>query len=165
MDESNLDAIQRELELRKLRREGEKLLKGRERYDFMAIKEKHDHERSETERLYRDEYKMRLNVAYEMCLRKAGSPKPQIKPPIVGGGADRFNKNALMRKAEFAVRLAHEKTLARIDQSELKQSRSFLEKSSQRKRFAEQFKSNSDRRQLQKPFTGPNRRHTPTISE
>lgn len=165
MDESNLDAIQRELELRKLRREGEKLLKGRERYDFMAIKEKHDHERSETERLYRDEYKMRLNVAYKMCLRQAGSPKPAPKPPVLGDRADRFNKTALMRKAEFAVRLAHENSLVRIDESELKQSHSFLEKSSQRKRFAEQFKSISDRRQIQKPFTGPNRRHTPIMSE
>lgn len=162
MNESNLDAIQRELALRKVRREGAGLLKGRELHDFLSIREKHNQERSDTERVYRAEYKMRVDVGYQMLLKKAGSLKPVHKPRFFG--TDQFNTRRLQQHAERLVRFEHERTMARLDESELKDSRIFLEKCSQRRSYAESFNTSKDRRN-QERRKGPDRRHTPTLSD
>lgn len=163
MSENNLDAIQRELELRKVRRDGAQLLKGRELYDFQTIREKHDHQRTETERLYQAEYKIRTDVAYQMLLRKTGSPKPVLKPRFFG--ADQFSTRKLNQNAQRLVRFQHEQTMARLDKSELTECSSFLDKCSERKRYVEQFKASSDRRRTQLRRQGSERRNTPTISD
>jgi len=162
MTGSNLDALQRDLELRKIRREGAALLKGQERYDFMSIQDKYDHARTETEALYRREYKIRVDVAYQMLMRKAAAHKPELKPP--GFGVDRFNKGTLTRDAQRLVRMEHARTMARLDESELRESRKFMEKSSQRQAFAHAFKSSATQRQ-QTNGEGPTRGPSPSMSD
>ncbi len=162
MKESNLDAIQRELELRKLRRSGAETLKDRALHDFLSIREKYDHQRDDTERLYRAEYKMRADVAYQMLLRKAGSAKPELKPRFFG--IDQFNSRKLTQNAQRLVRFQHEQTMARLDKNELKESRAFIEKCAQRENYADAFKKSSERRS-QERRQRIERRHKPTMSE
>lgn len=152
MSESYRDAMQRELDLRKVRQAGLKLLKGRELYDFLGIKEKHDQERDAAEMLYRNEYKLRVDVAYQMLLKRATSKAPELKPRFVGH--DRLNPSKLIHNAQKLVRFEHNRTMARLDARELKESTSFMEKCTQRTRYVEAFKSAS--RQT--------RKHTPTQS-
>ena len=162
MTESNLEAIQRELKLRELRRTGQKLLKGQERYDFIGIREKHDRARDETEELYRKEYRMRTDVAYQMLLRKAGALKPALKPRRFG--IDRFNTNRLLNAAQQLVRFEHDRTMKRLDEREIADSTAFLEKCSQRKDYLEAFKQSADRR-TQERRHGPQRGPSPTMSD
>lgn len=157
MSENNLDALQRELKLRKVRQDGKRLLKGHELHDFLGIQEKQDRTRDETEKLYRDEYKIRVDVAYKMLLRKSGAKTREFSPP--GFGLDRFNTRKLTRDAQMLVRFEHQRTMTRLDESELKQSTAFLEKCSQRKSYVEAFKQTSERRQSER------RSPSPTISD
>lgn len=162
MTESNLDALQRELKLRELRRKGADLLKGRERYDFLAIKEKRDRDRADTERVYRAEYRMRTDIAYQMLMKKAGSLTPDLKPRFFA--IDRFNTSALQRQAQRLVRFEHERTMKGLDESEFKESRAFLEKCSQRERYLETFKQSADRPR-QERRNAPVRSQSPTMSD
>lgn len=156
MSESNLDALQRALKLQKIQQAAQKVLKGRELFDFHGIKERHDQERDATEMLYRNEYKLRVDVAYRMLLKKAGSKVATLKPRFFG--QDNLNPRALMRNAQRLVRFEHDRAMARLDARELKESNSFMEKSSQRTRYAETFKSAARPR----PAQTHNPTHTPS---
>lgn len=162
MTESNLEAVQRELKLRELRRTGQKLLNGRERYDFIGIKEKYDRARDDTEELYRKEYKIRVDVALRVLMRKAASKAPEYKPPFFG--TDRFNKQKLQLQAQRIVRHEHVKAMARLDDREIAESAAFLEKCTQRKAYLDAFKQSADRR-AQERRKGPARGPSPTMSD
>lgn len=159
MSESNLDAFQRELALRKVRSKGRELLNGQERYDFHGIQDKYDRQREETEFLYRSEYALRVDVAYQMLMRQAGSKKPELKPRSIG--ADKFSPNKLKLEAQKLVRFEHERTMARIDQNELKESRAFLEKSSQRRAYIDAFTEKAKQSKSEHPARNP----SPTLSD
>lgn len=160
MSESNSDAMQRELKLRKVRQSGKELLKGQELYDFLGIKERHDQERDAVKTLYRAEYKLRVSVAYKMLLDRATAKAPELKPRFVG--RDKLNPKALQRKAEFFVRSEHVNDTARIDQNELKESASFMDRSTQRRAYADSFNASAKQRQKTSRAT---RNHAPKMTD
>ncbi len=146
------DAMQREINLRKVRKAGQELLQGRELYDFLSIKDGHDKARDTAEMLYSAEYKLRVNVVYKMLLKQATAKARAHKPRYIG--SDRLDPNKLTRQAQMIVRFDHEQTKARIDERELSQSKSFMEKCTQRRAFVDSFKS----------AARPARKHTPIQS-
>jgi hypothetical protein len=163
MSSNTLDQLKTTLQLNEARHQGEEILKGRELDDFRSIAKEFDEERSNTDQLYRDEYKVRINTAYQEALREAGSKKMALRPKWLG--ADKFSTNALMRQAQMKVRHDHNQDLARLDRQELEKTSGFLEKCAQRKEYVEAFKQVSDRRQMQSRRLQPDRRHTPTMSD
>ena len=162
MTTDNLKKINSILELKKLRREGSAMLKGPERQDFQRKQEKFDNQRVSAERLYGHEYKTRVQIAYRDLLNKAGAKKLEMKPRFFG--IDRFNKHDLNRQAQLNVRLDHQQTMDRLDGQEVKESKSFLEKCSQRKTYLESFKKTAERRRTQTRRQNIERRQSPTMS-
>lgn len=154
------DAMKVAFKLDAVRRQGKELLEGRELYDFQSIREQHDQQRTDEDQLYRKEYTMRTNVAYQMLLRRAGSVQPALKPRFMG--TNRFNTKQLQAKAHEVVHANHLKTMARIDRSELSQSTSFLERCSARKAYLNSFNQSSERRQSKEQYRGIERRQTPS---
>ena len=163
MSTDNLNNINLALQLKQIRRDGRALLKGHEKSDFGTIGEKFDHQRSNSEQLYAHEYKTRVQIAYRDLLNKAGAKTVELKPRFFG--IDRFNKHDLGRQAQLNVRLDHQQSLARLDRQELKESKSFLEKSSQRKKYLESFKQSTERRRTQSRRESPDRRRSQTMSD
>lgn len=163
MSGDNLDQVKRELRLRELRSVGEEVLQGRELHDFLGIKEKINARRLATEELYQSEYKTRVEVAYRDLLNDAAAKKLDHKPSFFG--IDRFNKSDLMRQAQRNVRFDHHRSMERLDDLELKQSESFLDKCAQRKSVREAFKKTAERRRRHERRQNPDRRHSPTMTD
>ncbi len=163
MTTDNLKKINLALQLKQLRRNGRALLKGQEKKDFIRIKDKHDRQRTTSEQLYAHEYKTRVQIAYRRLLNRAGAKTPELKPRTFG--IDRFNKHDLGRQAQLNVRLDHQQSMDRLDGQEMKDSRSFLEKSSQRKKYFESFKQTTERRKTQSRRESPERRRAQSMSD
>ena len=163
MATDNLEKINRVLQLKQMRRDGRTLLKGQEKKDFIRIKEKFDKQHTTAEQLYAHEYKTRVEIAYRRLLNQAGSKTLELKPRFVG--IDRFNKHDLGRQAQLNVRLDHQQSMDRLDSQELKESTSFLEKSSQRKKYIETFKQSTERRRTQSRRESPERRRSQSMSD
>ena len=159
----NLKKINLVLQLKQLRREGAAMLKGKEQKDFIKIQEKHDHQRAITERLYNHEYTTRVGIATRKLQDEAGAKKRDFKPSFFG--IDCFNKSDLSRQAQLNVRFDHQQTMDRLGGQELKESKSFLEKSSQRKTYLEDFKRSTERRRTQTRRQTSERRRSPTMSD
>ena len=163
MTTDNLKMINSVLQLKQLHRKGAAMLKGQEQKDFIKIQEKYDHQRVRTEHLYTHEYKTRVQIAHRDLINKAGAKKRDLKPSFFG--IDRFNKHDLNRQAQLNVRHDHQQTMDRLDGQELRESKSFLEKSSQRKTYLEDFKRSTDRRRAQTRRQSSERRRSPTMSD
>lgn len=163
MTSDNLEKVNTVLQLKQVRRDGAALLKGQEQKDFLKIREKYERQRAGAERLYRHEYKTRVEIAYRDLLTRAGAKQQDFKPRFFG--IDRFNRHDLNRQAQLNVRLEHQQTMDRLDRQELRESKSFLEKCSQRKTYLETFKRSAERRREQTRRLKPERRHTPTMSD
>ncbi len=151
------------LQLKTLRREGAAMLNGQEKMDFLKIGEKFDQNRLTTERLYAHEYKTRVQIAYRDLVNKAGAKTFDLKPRFYG--IDRFNKHDLNRQAQLNVRLDHQQSMDRLDGQELKESKSFLETSSRRKQYVENFKDATDRRKTHTRRQKSERHRSPTMSD
>ncbi len=170
MTTDNLDQVNAALKLNNIRRAGVAVFKGQEREgqkhksqelkDFENISEKFDKRRTDTERLYRAEYTTRVEIARRALIDKAGSKVRDFKPSF--GMIDRFNSRDLTRQAQLNVRSDHQRSMDRLDSQELKESETFLEKSSQRKKYIKDFKHSSERRRTQSRRESPERRRSPS---
>jgi len=163
MTTDNLKKINLALKLKQVRRDGRALLKGQEKKDFIGIKEKFDGRRTTAEQLYAHEYKTRVQIAHRDLMNRAGAKTTELKPRFFG--IDRFNKHDLGRQAQLNVRLDHQQSMDRLDAQELRESKSFLEKSSRRKTYLEEFKNSAERRRTQSRRESPDRRRSPTMSD
>ena len=163
MTTDNLKKINLALQLKQVRRDGGSLLKGQEKSDFGRIKEKFDKQRTTTEQLYAHEYKTRVQIAHRDLMNRAGAKTVDLKPRLFG--IDRFDKHDLGRQAQLNVRLDHQQSMDRLDAQELKTSTVFLEKSSQRKKYLEDYKQATERRRTQSRRESPERRRSQTMSD
>ena len=163
MATENLKKINLPLQLKQVRREGRALLEGQEKTDFGRINEKFDYQRVRTEQLYRHEYKTRVEIAHRVLMNRAGAKTPELKPRFFG--IDRFNKFDLNRQAQLNVRFDHQQSMDRLDSQELKESKTFLEKSSQRKKYLADHKQATERRRTQYRRESPERRRSQSMSD
>ncbi len=163
MTTDNLKKINSILELREMRRVGAEMLNGQEKKDFLKIQEKFDNRRGSTEQLYNHEYTTRVGIATRKLQDQAGAKRRDFKPSFFG--IDRFNKSDLNRQAQTNVRFDHQQSMDRLDAGEMKESKSFLSKSSQRKTYVETFKKSAERRRTQTRRQSQDRRHSPTMSD
>lgn len=163
MTTDNLKQMNLAVQLKQVRRNGRALLKGQEKKDFIRIKEKYDEPRTTAERLYADEYEIRVQISHRDLMNRAGAKTKELKPRFFG--IDRFNKHDLNRQAQLNVRLDHQQSMDRLDGQELKEGRAFLEKSSQRKEYLESFKKSTERRRTQSRRKSAERRRSPTMTD
>lgn len=160
MSEKITDFVDRARKLLNVRQQGKELLKGQELYDFLGIQERHDQDRDQERILYNAEYKKRVSVVYKMLLDRAGAKVRELKPRFVG--RDRLNPKALQHKAEFFVRSEHVRTMSGLDASELKESNAFMDRSTQRRAYADSFNTSARQRQKTSRAT---RNHSPTMTD
>ncbi|MEO0384158.1 MAG: hypothetical protein AAF234_11470 [Pseudomonadota bacterium] len=160
MSEKIADFVELARKLHNVHRQGKELLKGQELYDFLGIQERHDQDREQERILYNAEYKKRVSVVYTMLLDRATAQGPKLKPRYIGH--DQLNPKTLMRKAEFFVRSEHVRTMSRLDASELKESNAFMEKSTQRRAYADSFNTSAKQRQKTSRAT---RNHSPKMTD
>lgn len=97
-----------------LEHEAAKNLNGDEWAAYREIQEAHAAQVRREERLYRAEYKTRLETARKRIIDQAGIKTAKLLPRWLGG--DGFDSAAIDRQADRNVRHAHERLLSRLDQ-------------------------------------------------
>lgn len=165
MTTDNIKKINAILDLKHLRREGAAMLEGQEKKQFVAIQEEFDKDRIDAEQSYRHEYKVRVDIAYRDLLTRSDANIPKPRPPMFSRG--RASTHDLNRQAQTNVRFDHQQSMDRLDAQEMKQSKGFLEKSSRRETYIEEFKKPSERRRSETRRQSPERRRSlsQTISD
>lgn len=131
-------------------------LRRTEKLEFSEISREFDEERRKTEKLYRDEYDTRIDVAKKQIRDKLFKSTPELKPP--GMPSDRLNRQRVERMAMRQVYFKHQQTMHRIDKAEAEKKDEFLSLSSAAKEWRNDFKSASQQVRKEDRRQSPDRR-------
>lgn len=141
-------AFEPQSDLERLRLEAVRTLNRDEAKLYQKSVSEFEAQRRYVKRTYELEYAARVSKEKARLIDKAGSVKRDFAPRFLG--TDGFNKDAINRQAQMAVRTAHRRDLAEIDQREAESIRSILKNSRAHKALREKpikdFQNAVDRR-------------------
>lgn len=127
---SSSENVKRVFELATLRKRAQSLSRPADLEKMSEITRRYERETNKQEKLYRRDYKSRVEKALQARIDKAGAKDLTLKHRLFG--SDNFDKSALTRAAHRDVQHDHARRMAHLECSETQELDTLVAKAEQR---------------------------------
>lgn len=114
-----------------LHKEAQSLTSGEDWQNYTEIGERHDKIRTAEKQEFNDQFDDRMSAARRKVINEAGSKTHDHPTPF---GTDRLNPRLVDHKAQASVNQDHQRAMALIDKSEMRELEKLMERARERDR-------------------------------